>query len=137
MEAPKPVILETPNFVEKKVSKIIDINYFEIHFENKVYKLEFGKSEDMNNIIFKMYEANNYLNNKYYLLELNIQNFYNLNMLFKFYQTLDEIYSLLLDILKDKKYSVKSKENYFILILKFSMPGKKNIDINFDLIEKK
>ena len=82
-----------------------------------------------------MNENDKYINNKYYLLYLNIDDFYNLNMIFKLYN-IDEIYSLLLDLLNNNKYKLLTKENNIILNVQFLMPGGKNININFELNEK-
>ena len=123
--------------IKKEISKIAELNKYDINLENKLYKLELGKSEDKNSIIFKAYEDMNNLNKKYYFLELDIDKFYNLNIIFKLYQSIDEIYSLLKDIIINKKYTANQNKNNFILILQFSMPGGKNIEINFNLIENK
>ena len=81
-----------------------------------------------------MNESDKNINNKYYLLYLNIDDFYNLNMIFKLYN-IDEIYSLLLDLLNNNKYKLLTKENNIILNVQFLMPGGKNININFELNE--
>ena len=136
MEAVKPIVMERPLPIEKKDIKMIDIKPFDINLDNKLFILEFGKSEDKKNIIFKMY-INNKLVDTYYLLYLNVNEFYNLNVFFRLYQTIDEIYDFLLDILINKKYSVLSKDNEISLILQFNVPGGKLIDINFKLIGNK
>ena len=135
MEAPSPIQVETPVYNKNEELEIIDIKSFDINSDNKIFKLELGKSEDKNNIFFKIKENN--IMNKYYFLYQDINIFYNLNIFFRIYQSIDEIYKLLLDILVDKKYKIKLEEHSIILILKFSMPGGKIIDIEFELIEKK
>ena len=57
-------------------------------------------------------------------------------MIFKLYN-IDEIYSLLLDLLNNNKYKLLTKENNIILNVQFLMPGGKNININFELNENK
>lgn len=136
MEAAKPIEPDTPKVNENNDIKMIDIKKFDINLDNKKYILEFAKSEDKKKIIFKISENNNFMP-KYFSLYLNIDDFYSLNVLFRLYQTIDEIYSFLLDILIGNKYSVKSKDNKFILILQIPMPGGKIIDINFELLENK
>ena len=130
-------MIETPKMIKKEISKIAELNKYDINLENKLYKLELGKSEDKKSIIFKAYEDMNNLNKKYFFLELDIDKFYNLNIIFKLYQSIDEIYSLLKEIIINKKYTANQNKNNFILILQFSMPGGKNIEINFNLIENK
>ena len=125
------------DFNEEDDFKMIDIKTFEFNLDYKIFKLEIGKSKNKNNIILKVYENNNNFINKYFLLCLSIENFYNINGYFRRYQTIDDLYSLLYDILYNKKYSAISKENKIILILQFSIPEGKIMDINFELIEKK
>ena len=136
MDAPNPINNEIPNSMEIQDIKIIDIKSFDIYLSNNLFILELGKSEDKKNIIFKMYINNNLINN-YYLLHLNINDFYNLNILFRLYQSIDEIYNLLSDILISKKYSIIPKDNTIILVLQFTIPGGKLIDIDFNLIGNK
>jgi hypothetical protein len=109
---------------------MIDIKSFNISTQNKVFKFQLSKSKDKKYIIFKMNENDKDIYNKYYLLFLNIDDFYNLNMIFKLYN-IEEIYSLLLDLLNNNKYKLLIKEKSIILIIPFIMPGGKNIDINF------
>jgi len=137
MEAAKPIAFETPKNSEIKKSKIIDIKSYDINFENIPYKLEIGKSEDKRNIIFKIYQNKNNLQRKYYYLGINIETFYNLNIVFKFYQSIDEIYSFLLDIFNKKQFSIKKNENNIVVVVNFLIPGGKNIDIHFELFENK
>lgn len=134
MDAPKPIYPETPKSIEIKGIKMIDIKSFDINLNNNLFILDLGKSEDKKNIIFKMYINKNFIDN-YYLLNLNMNDFYNLNFLFRLYQSIEEIYNLLSDILISKKYSVISKDNTIRLVLQFTIPGGKFIDINFNLIE--
>jgi hypothetical protein len=131
MEAAKPISLETPN--EEKDIKMIDIKYFDVILENQNYILELGKSDNKQSIIFKAYKNNIFID-KSYLLNLSLEDFFNLNIFFRIYQTVDEIYNLIVDILNGKKYSITSKDDSLILVLQFLMPGK-TIDINFILLE--
>ena len=136
MEA-EPIQLETPkdNLIDPIDAKMIDINIFDIDINNKKFQLEYGKSENNKNIIFKVKESNINLVNSIYSLTLNINELHNISTIFTLYQNIDEIYIFLLDIIKSKKYSVLLKENKIVLIFQISMPGGKIIDINFDLNE--
>jgi len=136
MEAAKPIELETNKDLENNVLKIIDTKKFDITLNNKKYIFEFSKTENSKYIIFKISENNNFID-KYFSLNLNIDNFYGINVLFRLYQSIDEIYTFLLDIIIAKKYSVVFKDNIIILNLEFPMPGGKIIDINFELKENK
>ena len=56
MEAPSPIQVETPVYNKNEELEIIDIKSFDINSDNKIFKLELGKSEDKNNIFFKIKE---------------------------------------------------------------------------------
>ena len=128
MEVTKPISMPNRKIKENILEKMIDIKSFDVRIQNKIFKFQLSKSEDKKYIIFKMNESDKDINNKYYLLYLNIDDFYNLNMIFQLYN-IEEIYSLLLDLLNNKKYTLLKKENNIILIVPFIMPGGKNIDI--------
>ena len=136
MEAAKPIEIETNKELENNALKIINTKKFDIDLNDKKYILEFSKSENSKFIIFKISENNNFID-KYFSLNLNIDNFYGINVLFRLYQSIDEIYTFLFDIIIAKKYSVISKDNTIILNLEFPMPGGKLVDIKFELKENK
>ena len=137
MEAPILIEMETDDGNADIVLKMIDTKSFDININNKIFKFEFSKSENKENIIFKLSEKNEGLKDKFYLLQLNMNEFNKLNALFSLYQNIDEIYSFLLNLIIDKKYSFAIKNNMIILILQFPMPGGKIIDINLELKEIK
>ena len=124
MEAPSPIKVETPreNLID---IKMIDTNIFDFNLNNKKFQFEFGKSEKKN-IIFKVKEINDIITNNLYLLNLNINEFHRINVIFTLYQTIDEIYAFLLDIIRGQKYSFVYKENKIILILQIPMSRWKN-----------
>ena len=130
----RPIELISKELKENNDVKMIDIKTFDVFVDNKNFKFDFGKNENKNNIIFKIYEEKKFIN-KIFFLSLNFDNFHNLNPIFKFYQTIDEIYNFVLDILISKKFSIISKQNSVNLTLQVSMPGGKIIDINFTLLE--
>lgn len=133
MEAAKPILsISTPMNSEEKM---IDIKTYNIEITNKKYILEFAKSENNKKIIFKITKNHNVINN-YFLLILDEEEFQNLNPIFKIYQNIKEIYSLLIDILNDKKYNLIEKEKEITLIMKFNIYKGKEIDIEFNLKEK-
>ena len=132
MEAPIPIEMETDDGNADIVLKMIDTKSFDININNKIFKFEFSKSENKENIIFKLFENNEGLGEKYFLLHLNFYEFNKINALFSFYENIDEIYNFILNLINDKKYSISLKNNFVILILKFPMPGGKIIDINLE-----
>ena len=133
MEAAVP-IMSTPKDIEDKDLKMIDIKSYDLNINNKLYKLDLAKTDDKAYIIFKVYESNKLIK-KYNILHQNIETFH-LNILFKLYPTIDDIYCLLLDVLNNKKYSIKQNKDSITLIMVFSMPGGKSIDVPFELKEK-
>ena len=133
-----------PPSEEEKYDKIIDekdkimtdIKSFDLILTNEKFTLELAKSENNKNIILKLYN-NKEKALKYYIRYLNIDDFYNLNNFFRFYQSINELYNLLLDIISKKRYSISIKNSLALLVLEFPMPGEKVIDINFELKEEK
>jgi hypothetical protein len=133
MEAAVP-IMSTPKDIEDKDLKMIDIKSYDLNINNKLYKLDLAKTDDKAYIIFKVYESNKLIK-KYNILHQNIETFH-LNILFRLYPTIDDIYCLLLDVLNSKKYYIKQNKDSITLIMIFSMPGGKSIDVPFELKEK-
>ena len=131
MDSPKTLQIETDRGYDENVLQMIDKNLFDVIFDNKNYKLELEKYEK--NISFKIC-ADSLLINEYYSLNLELCNFHELNIFFKKYRGVDEIYKFLLDLISDKKYSIISKDsNTMIFILEYPIPGGKTIKIHFDL----
>ena len=137
MEAAEPITPMKPSeFNDDEEQKIKDANTFNIELNNEKYKLDFGKSENDKKIIFKISKDCNIISD-YFILILKEEDFQNLNPIFKIYQNIDEIYSLLIDILNDKKYSLTEKNKSLVLTMKFNIYKGKEIDIEFNLREKK
>ena len=141
MEAAKPVFFhETPKEQERKIElkdiKMKEIKSFEIELTNKKFTFELAKSEDNENIILKLY-CNNEKKLKYYIMMINPENFYSRNDFFKFYKTINELYTLIHITIKQNKYSINLKENLAILSLEFMMPGDKVIDESFLLQQER
>ena len=116
MEAAVP-IMSTPKDIEDKDLKMIDIKSYDLNINNKLYKLDLAKTDDKAYIIFKVYE-NNKIIKKYNILHQNIETFH-LNILFRLYPTIDDIYCLLLDVLNNKKYYIKQNKDSITLIMIF------------------
>ena len=98
MEPAKPIQIITP---KEEDLKMINTKSFDIFFENKLFKLELAISENKKNIIFKLAENIKLIDN-YYLLYLNLDDFYNKNVFFKLYQNVDEILLLLIDLIANR-----------------------------------
>ena len=136
MNAPKPISISTQDQNDDDINlKMVDVQSYDVNIDNKKLNFEFAKSENKEYIIFKI--SDNNLIKKTYFLKLNIDGFYNLNIIFKFHQNIDEVYSFLLDIIEDNKYSIKLQNDIIILSFQYQMPGRKIIDINFELKEYK
>jgi len=136
MDAPQPISTCLPEQNDDDINiKMVDVQSYDVNIDNKKLNFELAKSEDKEYIIFKI--SDNNLIKKTYFLKLNIDDFYNLNIIFKFHQNIDEVYSFLLDIIKDNKYSIILQNDAIILSFQYQMPGGKKIDINFKLKEYK
>ena len=109
MDAAKPVFFTTPQspneemfdkIIDEKDQIMTDIKSFEITLTNEIFIIELAKSENNRNIIIKLYKSKEKF--KYYIIYLNIDEFYSLNNFFRFYQNINELYILLLDIISKK-----------------------------------
>ena len=128
MDAPKPIKCETPKNEEIKMK---DIRIFDIQLNNEKYKLELVKCENNENIILRISKNNDSIIIKYYCISLNINDFHHLHIFFKIYQTIEEIYNIVLEMIINKKYIIISKNNSIIMQFQFTMPGSKNVNIDF------
>jgi len=134
MEAAQPVKIFTNE--EKNITKKgKDIKLWNINFDNKELTFELSKTENKKSIIFKLINYQEFLPN-YYTLQANEEELYNLSPLFKMYQNIDEIYSLLCDAIDNKQYRLEKKEQNVILTLDFYIFKDKKIDISFNLKEQ-
>ena len=134
MEAAQPVQIvasEGKNITKKEK----DINLWNINFDNKEFTFELSKSENKENIIFKLINYKEFSSN-YYTLQANEEELYNLSPLFKMYKNIDEIYSLLFDAINNKQYRLEKKEQNVILTLDFYIFKEKKVDISFNLKEQ-
>ena len=138
MEAPTPFLVNKPLNEDSSNKKKEDIKYFDINLNNKKYKLQLSKSNKDNNnqIIIKISEEKSLIE-KYYLVNMNLDEFYNLNIIFKLYNSIEEIYTCLLNALNEKRFKASLNNQYIILTFNFLLPGNKIIDINFTLVEIK
>ena len=100
MDAPRHIELVTPNDDNILMIKMKDIINSDISSNNILYKLELGKSLDNSKIIFKIYDTKNIL--EQYLLAINIDEFYYLNIIFRIYKNIDEIFNILIDIINNR-----------------------------------
>ena len=134
MEAAQPVQLKVDK--EKNITKKgKDFNLWDIIFDDKEFTFEFSKSEDKESIIFKLINYKEFSSN-YYTFQAWKDEFYNLSPLFKIYNNIDEIYSLLFVTINKKQYRFEKKEQNVILILEFYIFKEKKIDISFNLKEQ-
>ena len=97
---------------------MIEPKSFEIEINNKKCKFEIAKSKNNKGIIFKVSFISAL---EYYFLFISEDELYNLNPFFKLYQNLNEIFTLLVDTINDKNYSVSFQDTFVILVFKFSL----------------
>ena len=122
--------------LDEKDKIMVDIKSFDIDLNKEKYTIELAKSENEKNIIIKIYNENQ-KKLKYYISYRNKESFYDLDNFFKLYQSVNDLYNLLLDIINNKQYSLDVKHNHLILNLNFFFPGGKKINIDFKLNEEK
>ena len=58
----RPIELISKELKENNDVKMIDIKTFDVFVDNKNFKFDFGKNENKNNIIFKIYEEKKFIN---------------------------------------------------------------------------
>ena len=121
MEAPKPIILQTPNKV---------VNYKEFYNYGSYYlKISYINDDELNIISYDMEK----LDNNRYEIKINIQEIYELNNIFRQYISIKDIYNLILDLINAQKCDInKNSENN--LIFSFSISDIKRINHKIELI---
>ena len=116
--------------------KNFEKNEYEIKSENKLFKIEISKLECDNYIVIKGAEINLKAPN-YYEKRLNLKDFQSKNKLFSFYESVSEVYDSFIDLMDDNKFKILKKEKELILIIQYVLPTGKEIDIEYQLTEKK
>ena len=132
-ETPKPGYEKEVDIKDKIISEVKSV---EVDFNNKKYIFQLGKSENNKNIIFKIIQKKLH-NFSYFIAYINLNQFNNINSIFSFYSTIDEIYSLLLKNMEEKKFSLSISDDKYVITFEFLMPGNKIVKVDFYLKEEK
>ena len=136
-ETPNPYLLGADDDEEDQKDKVmVEIKSFDIEFNNDNYLLELAKSENNKKIILKIYNKKQ-KHLKYYIAYFSLNAIYNLDGFFKYYEDINIIYNILLESITNKKYIIEVKSELLNLILKFTIPGGKLIDVTFPLKEER
>ena len=137
--------IKSLNQKEDSVSQINKDDFFFI-IDNDLYSLNIIKNEKNDKIIIKAKLENNinknfgYFENSYSIEELIAK-----SKPFKLCDTIDEALNIFIDILKAKKAflnkEIKEKDNkmnnFLLLIIKISLPGGQEQNVEFELYPKK
>jgi len=125
MEVAPQIVKTTPNenFNEEK---IIKESKYELNYENKNFYLILILTES--NLIFKLKEKN-IISSKYYISKNNLDDLIKIDKLFRAYDTINEIFELLIDILNINQAFIQEKEDYLVINFLFSLPGNKKKEI--------
>ena len=125
MEVAPQIVKTTPNenFNEEK---IIKESKYELNYENKNFILILILTEY--NLIFKLKEKN-IISSKYYISKNNLDDLIKIDKQFRAYDTINEIFELLIDILNINQAFIQKKEDYLVINFLFSLPGNKKKEI--------
>ena len=113
-----------------------EINEYQIKFENKLYKIKVSKLECNDFIVIKGTEIN-LKAPKYYERRINLKDFQSKNKLFGFYESVNEVYDSFIALMNDNKFKILHKDHELFLVIQYVLPTRKEIDIEFQLNEKK
>ena len=121
---------------EEENQKISDLKEYQIESEGKLYKIEIAKLENNNYIIIKGAEIK-LKTPKYYESRMSLKDFQSKNKLFAIYESINEVYDSFIDLMNDNRFKIAKKIQELILTIQFFSPNKKEINIEFQLNEKK
>jgi len=125
MEVSPQIVKTTPNenFNEEK---IIKESKYELNYENNNFILILILTEC--NLIFKLKEKN-IISSKYYISKNNLDDLIKIDKQFRAYDTINEIFELLIDILNINQAFIQKKEDYLVIKFLFPLPGNKKKEI--------
>ena len=125
MEVSPQIVKTTPNdnFNEEKIVKE---SKYELNYEKKNFILILILTEC--NLIFKLKEKN-IISSKYYISKNNLDDLIKIDKLFRAYDTINEIFELLIDILNINQAFIQKKEDHLVINFLFSLPGNKKKEI--------
>ena len=126
-EIPNKITLDAP-----PVRNLEDYPNIEYHIrgkDNKQYNTKIYQSEK--SIIFIINEINDILNIKY-KSELNLEEFYNLNRIFRQYISIEELFTLYFKSLKEHEIIINKQDKNIKLSLLIEFRGQKE-EISFTL----
>ena len=125
MEVAPQIVKTTPNenFNEEK---IIKESKYELNYEKKNFILILILTEY--NLIFKLKEKN-IISSKYYISKNNLDDLIKIDKQFRAYDTINEIFELLIDILNINQAFIQKKEDYLVIKFLFPLPGNKKKEI--------
>ena len=123
METPVPTI-SSFNLTEE----IKDIKEYKINSENESFIVKFGKTNNSEKIIF-IIEDSNTLTKFFYKSDFSLDELKNINKLFRIFDSINEAYNEINDILSNKKIIIKRGLNELNLYLSLPSISSKTKDL--------
>ena len=99
--------------------KLEDIKEYDISLNNQEFKIKLGKLNNISKILFKIEEINS-LNNYYYKSSYSLDNLKQLSKSFRVFDSINEAYDEINEIIKNKKTYIDIGSNGIILHLNIS-----------------
>lgn len=130
METPAPTI---SNF--NIIQEIKDIKEYKINSENESFIVKLGKTNNSEKIIF-INEDSNTLKKLFYKSDFSLDELKNINKLFRIFDSINEAYNEINDILSNKKMIIKKGLNELNLYLSLSSISSKTEDICLKITKK-
>ena len=125
--------MEAPTAYTNKpiLEEIIDIKEYTINLKELQFKIQIGKiKKELNNLInFKVEELNSN-SNTFYQSSFSLDDLKNISKLFRVYDSIEEAYNELIEILNDKKIFLELNLNDIIIHLNISNLSSKLEDIS-------
>lgn len=125
--------MEAPTAYTNKpiLDEIIDIKEYTINLKELQFKIQIGKiKKELNNLInFKVEELNSN-SNTFYQSSFSLDDLKNISKLFRVYDSIEEAYNELIEILNDKKIFLELNLNDIIIHLNISNLSSKLEDIS-------
>ena len=131
MEVP-PLIAINPidNYKEEKIKKE---SKYELNYENKKYNLIIYITKS--NLLIITLKETNVISSKYYISKNNLDDLIKIDKQFRVYDTINEVYEVLNEILNIKQFSIQNIQDNLSIKFLFSLPANnlKEIIIPFQI----
>ena len=114
MEAPSPL-----TFKPELEEEINDIKEYNLDSNSKSFSVKIGKLNNSQKIVFMIQEINS-LQNYNYRSDFSLENLKNLSKLFRIFDSIEEAFNEINNIINNKKIIIKEESNEINLFLTLS-----------------